>query len=130
MCRIKAALFGRERGQALIAVLVLLVVGGIIIVPFLYLSSTTMKYVEVTEQQLKGLYAADAGIEYSYWQIVKSGTPYNSNLASQVNGMTVTVTTTGSDYPYTVTATAKKDTVTVITKSATVDNAGGTYLNL
>lgn len=122
MREIKRAFLNHERGQALLAVLVLMVVGGIIIAPFLYMSSTTLKYTQVTEKNIKALYAVDAGIEYGYWSLVKGNLPYTGALSTTVNGMTVNITTTGSNYPYTISATATSGGQTVLTKSATADN--------
>lgn len=58
-----------EKGQALILVLVLLLVGGLIITPLLAYMGTGIRTGLVFEQKTDELYAADAGIEDGLWQI-------------------------------------------------------------
>jgi hypothetical protein len=59
-----------ERGQGgLIAVLALLVLGGLTIPPVLDLVGVSLLGEEVHEQSLREFYAADAGIEDALWQI-------------------------------------------------------------
>ena len=59
----------RERGQALILVLILLVVGSLMIVPFLQLTNTVLKGRMMYAQFIKEDYATDAAIEYSLWRL-------------------------------------------------------------
>ncbi|GAI63621.1 unnamed protein product, partial [marine sediment metagenome] len=59
----------RERGQALILVLILLVVGTLLIVPLLQLLSTTTKSGEMYTQFIWEDYAADAALEYALWKL-------------------------------------------------------------
>ena len=59
----------RERGQALILVLILLAVGSLMIVPFLQLTYTVLKGRMMYAQFIKEDYAADAAIEYSLWRL-------------------------------------------------------------
>lgn len=143
MHKIKMGLFHRERGQAFLVVLVLLVVGGIIITPFLYLSSTTLKHVKVTETQLKGLYAADAGMEYAYWKFFKPpstpyppATPYHDNLPIvgnyTVNNMPVSITTdqfVSGDYRWVIYANVTNTAgESVVNKKAWIKNSGGNLI--
>ncbi|MBA7658636.1 hypothetical protein ES703_66595 [subsurface metagenome] len=52
-----------ETGIALPAVLAMLVLGSLLIVPSLNYASTNLKAANMVEEDLAGLYAADAGVE-------------------------------------------------------------------
>ena len=59
-------LIREERGQALVLVLILLLVGGLIIAPLLDLMGTGLKVgKEVYENKMYEIYAADAGVEHA-----------------------------------------------------------------
>lgn len=59
-----------ERGQALMLVLILLLLGGLIITPMLSHISTGLKVgEEVYEEKMYRLYAADSGVEDGLWEI-------------------------------------------------------------
>lgn len=58
-----------EKGQALIAVLVLLMIGSLTLPPTLSHISTSLKTGQVYETKTNELYAADSGIEDAIWQI-------------------------------------------------------------
>jgi len=58
-----------ERGQALILVLILLVVGALVIVPVLQLGYTNLKARTIYGQFIKDDYAADAANEYILWKL-------------------------------------------------------------
>lgn len=59
-----------EKGQVLILVLILMVVGGLIIAPLLSYMSTGLKVgKEVFEERMYGQYAADAGVEDALYKI-------------------------------------------------------------
>lgn len=59
-----------EKGQALIIVMILMLFGGLIIVPMLAYMSTGMKVgKEVYEERMSLFYAADSGAEDALWQI-------------------------------------------------------------
>ena len=58
-----------EKGMALPAVLLLLVVGGLTIVPLLSYMTTGLKAGQIQEAEMDWLYAADAGLEESLWEI-------------------------------------------------------------
>jgi len=84
-------LIGQEKGQALIIVLVLMLLGGLIITPMLGYMGTGLKAGQVYENKTHELYAADAGVEYAIWQLKHGGleaTPPEFTL----NGKTVNVT--------------------------------------
>ena len=59
----------RELGQAFVLVLILLAVGGLLIVPFLQIVSTTVKSRQMYGQFINEDYAADAAIEYGMWRL-------------------------------------------------------------
>ena len=59
----------RQRGQALILVLIALAFGSLLITPTLNYVSTGLLEIRVAKEQLLRQYAADAGVEYSLWQL-------------------------------------------------------------
>jgi hypothetical protein len=59
----------RQRGGALILVLIALSVGSLIIVPTLDYVYTGLKRVPISERLLMEQYSADAAIEYGLWQL-------------------------------------------------------------
>ena len=84
-----------EKGQALIIVLILMLLGGLIIAPLLaYMSSGIKVGKEVYEERTGELYAADAGIEDGVWNIMMSNVPEDQtwNASITVNGKNVAVT--------------------------------------
>jgi Tfp pilus assembly protein PilX len=58
-----------EKGQALLIVLILLLVGGLIIAPLLGYMSAGLKAGQSNENLMQRLYAADAGVEDAIWRI-------------------------------------------------------------
>ena len=58
-----------EAGQALPMALILLLLGGILIIPTLTLATTNLKATQVIDQHTRELYAADAGIEDALWYL-------------------------------------------------------------
>lgn len=96
-----------EKGQALILVLVLLVLGSLTIVPVLSHLGSALKTGEVYEDKANKLYAADAGVEDAIWQIQSDRLPIlfddenyaydfdascTYELDDTMNGITVNVT--------------------------------------
>lgn len=89
-----------QAGQALPMVLILLVLGGLLIVPMLSFMTTNLTAGRVIEGKTEGIYAADAGIADALWKLgngvplFASGPSYllteNGNPVI-INGMTVTV---------------------------------------
>jgi hypothetical protein len=69
-----------EKGQALVLVLILLLVGSLIIAPLLAFMGTGLKAGTTHEQKMDELYAADAGINDGMWQIK------NDKLATKFAG--------------------------------------------
>ena len=58
-----------EKGVALPTALVLLVLGALLIVPVLRLTSTGLNANRVVENNTEEFYAADTGIEYALWHL-------------------------------------------------------------
>ena len=81
-----------NRGQAMIAVLVCLCLGGLIIVPLVSYAGTSGKSISLKKASVQGLYAADAGIEKVLWAL-KYGTQPSTSLSQNMNGMLVTMNT-------------------------------------
>ena len=82
-----------ESGQAMLAVLALMVLGGFLVIPALNFASTSLKTTNMFEKKLDGLYAADAGVEDALWRIqndTPTSLPYSYQLTN-INGMTVDV---------------------------------------
>lgn len=79
-----------ETGLVLPIVLVMLALGSLLIVPSLNYVSTSLKTGEMVEKNVKGLYAADAGIEDALWKLLNDDVPALPYQVS-VNGMTVDV---------------------------------------
>ena len=60
-----------QKGQALPIVLILLLIGGLLIVPTLNYASTSLKGHEMAETNTMELYAADSGIEDALYWLIK-----------------------------------------------------------
>jgi len=93
-------LIKNEKGQALVMVLILLLIGGLIIGPLLSYMGNGLNIGSVYEGRTAELYAADAGVEDAVLQIEQGevvlcpGNPtYNYNI-SDVNGKSVDVAIT------------------------------------
>jgi hypothetical protein len=88
-------LIRNEKGYVLIAVLILLVVGGLILTPLLGLMSTGLLAGKVYEKKMDEYYAADAGVEDAIWKIQTNNltfvNDYSGPLDLAVNGKNVTV---------------------------------------
>ena len=84
-----------EKGQALLIVVILMLVGGLIIAPLLGFMSTGLIAGQVFEVKMEGLYAADAGIENACWKLLNGETP--ACTLTGVNGMDVTVEQLGEE---------------------------------
>jgi Tfp pilus assembly protein PilX len=88
-----------EKGQALLLVLVLLLVGVLIITSSLNFLGTTRKTNEVYIANTTSLYAADAGINDAEWQLENATSDVPTSSANDVtypltmiNGYTPSVT--------------------------------------
>jgi len=110
-----------EKGQALVMVLILMLIGGLISGPLLSYMGTGFSTGEVYEKRTVELYAADAGVEDAIWKIQQGevalcpGDPTYDYTISDVNGKSVDVTITSFDgsgnltLTYRVVATATGD---------------------
>ncbi len=81
-----------EIGQALPITLALLVIGGLTIVPSLNLTFSSAKSSRMLEANIKGNYAADAGVEDALWSLANSMSP-SSQLPENINDMQVNIQT-------------------------------------
>ena len=81
-----------EIGQALPITLALLIIGGLTIVPSLNLTFSSAKSSRMLEANIKGTYAADAGVEYALWSLANGMSP-PSQLAENINDMQVNIQT-------------------------------------
>jgi len=86
----KSTIIG-EKGQALILVLILLLVGGLILTPLLSFMSTGLMAVRAQEERMYELYAADAGVEYALWKIQHGQIPSETDPPLTVNEKVVNV---------------------------------------
>jgi len=91
-----------EKGQALVMVLILLLIGGLISAPLLSYMGTGLNTGEVYARRTDELYAADAGVEDAVWKIQNSdgylpcspGSPPRNYTITDVNGKSVAVNIT------------------------------------
>ncbi len=95
----------RERGQALILVLILLVVGTLVTVPILQLASTNLKSRMMYGQFINEDYAMDAANDYALWKL-RWEPGYAANLTFGVPSDPIIVTLNGVTANTTVTAQA------------------------
>jgi len=116
---------GGQKGQVLPIVLILLIIGGLLIVPTLNYASTSLKGYQVTERKAEELYAADSGVEYALIKLSKGET----TLANyQLNGKTVSVTITDmGDGSYLITSTATTSSSGSSTTIHTGVSASGSF---
>jgi len=88
-----------EAGQALPMALILLVLGGLLVVPALNLTATNLTANRIVKQNTLELYSADAGVADALWQLnygglalPPAGSPTQWTLPETVNNGTVNVT--------------------------------------
>ena len=83
-----------EKGQALPIVLILLVVGGLLVAPCLNYASTSLFASQMVKKNVRGIYAADAGIEDALWKLKNDPpAPDFYPLPEPVNQMQVAIET-------------------------------------
>lgn len=92
MLRLCKQIIKSEKGQALPIVLVLLVSGGLMIVPSLNFATTSLNAGRIIGEGVNGIYAADAGMEEVLWSLGKGMSPA-TQLSENINGMAVTMQT-------------------------------------
>ena len=104
-----------ERGQALVLVLIMLLLGGLIIAPLLAYMGTGIKTGLVFEKKTDELYAADAGVEDAVWKIMSEV----ASLPSEENPTPLT---------YTVADMNSKDAGVTVTYEGKDSEGGDVYL--
>lgn len=89
----------RQRGGALILVLIALSVGSLIIVPTLDYVYTGLKRVPISERLLMEQYSADAAIEYGLWQLAYDADNITDDLNPDNPSSNSTITINDIDVP-------------------------------
>ncbi len=92
MLRFLKQITSGEKGQVLPAVLALLVLGGLAIVPSLNYAATSLNAGRIISEGVRGVYAADAGVEDALWSL-ENGISPPQQLSENINQMEVTVQT-------------------------------------
>lgn len=92
MVRLLKQIISNEKGQALPLVLALLVLGGLTIAPSLSYANTSLNSSRMLEEGVKGVYAADAGVENTLW-CMENGIPPLQQLSENINQMEVAIQT-------------------------------------
>jgi hypothetical protein len=98
--KIMKGLVKGQKGQALAAALIVLVIGGLILTPLLGLMGTGIKSGQVFEQKVDETYAADAGVEDAMWHI-RNNDIDEDDLLREVLGAGYNHYDYSSTYPYT-----------------------------
>jgi len=88
-----------QKGQALVAALILLVVGGLILTPLLGLMGTGIRSGQVFEQKVDEVYAADAGVEDAMW-CIRNDEGDNKPLIQELLGAGYDKYDYSTPYPY------------------------------
>lgn len=88
MVRLLKQMISSEKGQALPIVLGLLVLGGLTIASGLGYTATSLKSSRMLEEDVRGIYAADAGMEDALWSLT-NGWPPDMYLPELINRMVV-----------------------------------------
>lgn len=91
----------RQRGTALIMVLLVLALGSLLITPMLNYVSTGLIEVRVSEEFLLRQYAADAAVEYSLWQLKYNVDGLTDGLDPENPSSNSTITVNGIEVPIT-----------------------------
>ena len=90
MIRLLKQIVSNEKGQALPIVLGLLVLGGLTIASSLGYTATSLKSSRLLEEDVRGIYAADAGMEDALWSLANgSWSPPCMYLPELINQMEV-----------------------------------------
>ena len=114
-----------EKGNVLILVLILLVVGGLILTPLLGLMSTGLLAGRVYERKMDDYYAADAGVEDAIWRIQDNNLVFWNNCSYleplTVNDRSVDVVVYREDLDPTC---AENLTYRILSIAATNDSGG------
>jgi len=94
MLRFLKQITSGEKGQVLPAVLALLVLGGLAVFPSLSYAATSLNAGRIIGEGVRGVYAADAGVEDALWSL-ENGISPPQQLSENINQMEVTVQTEG-----------------------------------
>ena len=92
MVRLLKQILSSEKGQVLPVVLALLVIGGLTIAPSLNYAATSLNAGRIIDEGVRGVYAADAGIEDALW-FLENGMSPSTQLLENINQMEVTMQT-------------------------------------
>ncbi len=92
MVRLLKQILSSEKGQVLPVVLALLVIGGLTITPSLNYAATSLNAGRIIGEGVRGVYAADAGIEDTLW-FLENGMSPSTQLLENINQMEVTMQT-------------------------------------
>ena len=97
-----------ESGRILVWTLVILGIGALLIPTLLTHASTNLLATRVTEEGLKELYAANAGVEYALYLLANDDCPIEEpfGIPTAVNGKPITVTVENVGIYYKITSTA------------------------
>src|SRR4030043_309118 len=129
-----------EAGQVLPMALVLLVLGGLLVVPMLSLMTTNLNANRIIEEETSGIYAADAGIQDVLWVLGNDDEPFPPGVDSYVlpetvNGMIVTIekenvvpVADGDLYTLKSTASLNSENITVIRAQAVAGSSDWSWL--
>jgi cytoskeletal protein CcmA (bactofilin family) len=91
MKAIMKAAIRHEEGSILPLALVLLVLGGLLLIPLLGLMGTGLTSGQIYDEKMLEYYAADAGVENGVWHLQQGGSS-NDTLQLMLNGKDVVVT--------------------------------------
>ncbi|MBI4286277.1 MAG: hypothetical protein HY670_10355 [Chloroflexi bacterium] len=131
-----------QKGQALISVMFIMVLGSLLLVPVLNYATTIIRTVNANEARLDGFYAADSGVEYGLYKL-RAGlfvppAGVTLSLPQQVNGLDVSINivigtttiTTGdtSDYDIYATTSRNGSTVTRVMAATMRDGSSAPYI--
>jgi len=100
-----------EAGQVLAMALIMLVLGGLLVVPTLSFMTTNLTANRQVDEANLGLYAADAGIQYAHSRFLSGVDPTDpdflpASLTDPVNGCEVTLARQSVDDLWVITSTA------------------------
>jgi len=93
MKRLWRQIIRSEQGQALPIVLAVMIIGGLMIAPALNHVSTSLNAGMIVEKNVKGIYAADAGVEGALWYLINELPFPSPHELPDVNQMDVAIET-------------------------------------
>ncbi len=83
-------LLGDEKGQALAIVLGLLAIGGLTIAVSVNYATTSLIGSRIVGEDMRGVYAATAGMEHAFWSLREGGLAANAT-PENINQMAVSI---------------------------------------